>query len=670
MDYSGQLEEVLALLRDDRTADALAKLLGVPKDGYPRRELYRAICLSGLGYAVSAILVCDQGLAEPTYSSEYDAFNSLRQSLLAQAAKTTKENWAQVGEPKISIVVDARARSWRDFTQTFRSIEVQQYGSLEIVVMGAGSVAEQQELRSLYPQLRFLFALANDSDQLSSIRCATASASGDIISFVHIPVIYPAAAIRCIAEIARASADVTWFTGQRFFVTPNLVMKWRKVSTVLWSEEFFLDRSRFRYPRADLEFENTIFRKDFLSERLNSMPDGTAPSMTTKLLAQCFKNSPPHQITADLAGRISIDDSEPNDELSELANKTATLISLGRGYTPSTSSHPSLRLRLSDEAPITIPQLSQLPKVSVTGALPKISLVVPNFNQAQLLRECLDSVVAQKYPRLELIVQDGASTDGSCAVLEEFRPYITILQSKSDAGHYHAVNEGLTRATGEIFGWINSTDLLTPWSLHTAAAIFMTRPDVEWLTGKVAIMTASGALQESREAITTCRDFLLEGKFDDPWIQQEGTFFRASLWKEAGGSLDLSFSLAGDLELWSRFFRFAPLHTTTAALGIFRYHDGQRSEQGRHLYYQEALEIIERERSLVFRNQNAPIAPACPNTLIASVQPLLTAESANIHQRVCRDQSSLDFSSSCLQTASSKRVLEFKDLSTGESLRR
>jgi hypothetical protein len=59
--------------------------------------------------------------------------------------------------------------------------------------------------------------------------------------------------------------------------------------------------------------------------------------------------------------------------------------------------------------------------------------------------------------------------------------------------------------------------------------------------------------------------------WDFQFIQQESCFWRRSLWEKAGAQLDTSLKLAGDLELWARFFRHARLHATLTQLGGFRY---------------------------------------------------------------------------------------------------
>ena len=94
------------------------------------------------------------------------------------------------------------------------------------------------------------------------------------------------------------------------------------------------------------------------------------------------------------------------------------------------------------------------------GSLPRISVVVPSYNQGHYLAACLQSIVAQGYPNLQLMVMDGGSTDASLAIIESYRASIDHWQSRPDGGQASAINEGMARADGELIYWLNSDDLL------------------------------------------------------------------------------------------------------------------------------------------------------------------------------------------------------------------
>lgn len=107
--------------------------------------------------------------------------------------------------------------------------------------------------------------------------------------------------------------------------------------------------------------------------------------------------------------------------------------------------------------------------------LPRISVVIPSFNQAKFLRQTLDSVIAQQYPNIEIFVADGGSTDGSVAILDEYSSIhgeLLRYDSRPDGGHYQGVNKGIANTTGDIIAWINSDDVYLPDAFWKVAAFF------------------------------------------------------------------------------------------------------------------------------------------------------------------------------------------------------
>ena len=108
---------------------------------------------------------------------------------------------------------------------------------------------------------------------------------------------------------------------------------------------------------------------------------------------------------------------------------------------------------------------------------PKISIVIPSYNQGQFLEETILSVVNQQYPNLELFVVDGGSNDSSVDIIKRYESHITWWVSEKDNGQSDAINKGFAKATGEIISWLCSDDLYTPGTLHKVAAHFSKHDD-------------------------------------------------------------------------------------------------------------------------------------------------------------------------------------------------
>jgi glycosyltransferase involved in cell wall biosynthesis len=137
--------------------------------------------------------------------------------------------------------------------------------------------------------------------------------------------------------------------------------------------------------------------------------------------------------------------------------------------------------------------------------LPVITVVTPSFNAAATIEETLRSVREQDYPRLEHVVVDGGSTDGTVAILER-APGVRFV-SEPDRGLSHAMNKGVAMATGAIVGWLNADDVYLPGALRAVGEAFAARPDAEWVTGRCRIIDGDG--REIRKAATAYKNLLL-----------------------------------------------------------------------------------------------------------------------------------------------------------------
>lgn len=122
--------------------------------------------------------------------------------------------------------------------------------------------------------------------------------------------------------------------------------------------------------------------------------------------------------------------------------------------------HP---LRLQDLPDVTTdktgwPWTEQSELLPDGSEYPLISIVTPNYNQAQFLEETIRSVLLQGYPNLEYIIIDAGSTDYSLEIIKKYEPFLAYWVSEPDRGQSHGINKGLERCTGDFIGWINSSD--------------------------------------------------------------------------------------------------------------------------------------------------------------------------------------------------------------------
>ena len=130
----------------------------------------------------------------------------------------------------------------------------------------------------------------------------------------------------------------------------------------------------------------------------------------------------------------------------------------------------------------------------------RISIIVPVRNGVGTLQSALESLRAQHRDDLEVIVMDGASTDGSADLARAFGAPVSQVISEPDAGQADALNKGFDMARGEIFGWLCADDRLLEGALDHVAARFSADPTLDVLTGGCRRSFPDGRETESRPA--------------------------------------------------------------------------------------------------------------------------------------------------------------------------
>jgi glycosyltransferase involved in cell wall biosynthesis len=140
---------------------------------------------------------------------------------------------------------------------------------------------------------------------------------------------------------------------------------------------------------------------------------------------------------------------------------------------------------------------------------PKISIVIPSYNKAGYIGETLESIVTQNYPNLEVIIQDGGSTDGSVNIIKKYASKYNYIKwvSKKDKGQVDAINTGLNKATGDILTYINADDVYEKGAFKTVGEYFAENPNTLWLAGRGRVIDKNG--KEISKWVTAYKNLLL-----------------------------------------------------------------------------------------------------------------------------------------------------------------
>ena len=128
-------------------------------------------------------------------------------------------------------------------------------------------------------------------------------------------------------------------------------------------------------------------------------------------------------------------------------------------------------------------------------SFPKISIVIPSYNKVDFIGKTLDSIVMQNYPNLEVIIEDGGSTDGTLDIIKKYflkYPKIFTYESKRDKGQRDAINKGFEKTQGEILTYINADDVYEKDALRKVGEYFSKNSDALWLAGRGKVIDVNG----------------------------------------------------------------------------------------------------------------------------------------------------------------------------------
>ena len=204
---------------------------------------------------------------------------------------------------------------------------------------------------------------------------------------------------------------------------------------------------------------------------------------------------------------------------------------------------------------------------------PKISIIIPSYNQGQFLEETLLSVIDQQYPNLELFVVDGGSTDNSTEVTKKYEQHLAWWVSEKDKGQSEAINKGLIKATGQIVGWVNSDDLLMPGSLQVISSVFISAPARVGLIHGGAIVFDAGKVKETR---LTYQSPNKEAYLGGMVFPQPAAFFRKSVVDKVG-YLNEQLHYGMDYDLFMRLALVCDFLPLDNVLAKYRLHQQSKS---------------------------------------------------------------------------------------------
>lgn len=222
------------------------------------------------------------------------------------------------------------------------------------------------------------------------------------------------------------------------------------------------------------------------------------------------------------------------------------------------------------------------------NAMTLVSIITPSYNQAKYLEQTVRSVLEQDYPRIEYIVMDGASTDGSVEIIQKYAGKLAYWESAQDNGQADAINKGFARATGDIIAWLNSDDYYLPGTVRAVVKIFEENPDVVLVYGNMLAVDENGTTFNT----LTYRQLTLEDLLCFQIIGQPAVFMRRSTLQKTNG-LDTTFHFLLDHLLWIQIAKRGRVLHVNQTWAAARYHAEAKNVAKAAEFGREAFRILE-----------------------------------------------------------------------------
>jgi glycosyltransferase involved in cell wall biosynthesis len=240
---------------------------------------------------------------------------------------------------------------------------------------------------------------------------------------------------------------------------------------------------------------------------------------------------------------------------------------------------------------------------------PLVSIVIPCYNAVSHVRFAVLSALRQGYPRVEVVVVDDGSTDGSAGVLAEFGHRIKVITTPN-RGQSHARNVGLEQAAGEYVQFLDADNVLTPDKVERSVARLAEAPDEDIVFTARYTPPAHDFTDEftapTEEAEACVRDMLrlaYERTFPGtgvPALETSQPLFRRAALTRYGG-WDEQLTVLEDLELVARMvIRGAKVGHVPIVGVIYRDHPGDRVTNRvafhSEAYYRTVLKMLDLAR--------------------------------------------------------------------------
>ena len=237
-----------------------------------------------------------------------------------------------------------------------------------------------------------------------------------------------------------------------------------------------------------------------------------------------------------------------------------------------------------------------------------VSVVIPAFNCATYIDEAIESVVAQNYERVETIVVDDGSTDGTDAAIARWKDRVRAVR-QPNAGAAAARNRGMAMSRGEFIAFLDGDDVWLPGKLAAQVAHLRDNPEIDlvfsgwhcWHPGEDGGFEKPlpGAFPSSADGIVPEESgWIYHRLLLDCVVWTSTVLMRASLARRVG-EFDPALARGQDYDYWLRASRLTPIHKLNATLALYRMHGQSVTARPQPVNFEAVHAALRERRALI-----------------------------------------------------------------------
>lgn len=213
--------------------------------------------------------------------------------------------------------------------------------------------------------------------------------------------------------------------------------------------------------------------------------------------------------------------------------------------------------------------------IKTDGTLPKVSVIIPVFNGENYLREAIESVLSQTYPRHEVIVVDDGSTDETWTLIESFGSKVWGIR-KRNGGVASALNCGIQQASGDYIAWLSHDDVFLPNKLERQVELLLQATHFKACYTDYYVVDGAGKILGEVETPWYPKHEAIRALFARGYINGSTMVMERSCF-ETVGLFSETLRYTQDIEMWLRLLEHFEIGRVSEKLVKWRSHPSQGS---------------------------------------------------------------------------------------------